>query len=48
MLVTNFSAATLRKHGLDAASCTALNPALVHVWMPGFASADEQITRSKK
>ena len=33
----------MRKHGLDAASCAALNPALIHVWMPGFASADEQL-----
>lgn len=41
MLITNFSAATLRKHGFDATSCAALNPALIHVWMPGFASADE-------
>merc|ERR1719506_3206465 len=38
VLITNFSAATLRKHGIDAASCAALNPTLVHVWMPGFAS----------
>ena len=38
VLVTNFSAATLRKHGLDAASCAALNPTLIHVWMPGDAT----------
>ena len=43
MLITNFSAATLRKHGFDADSCAALNPALIHVWMPGFASADEEL-----
>ena len=43
VLVTNFSAATLRKHGLDAATCATINPTLVHVWMPGFASADEQL-----
>ena len=43
MLITNFSAATLRKHGFDADSCAALNPALIHVWMPGFASADQEL-----
>ena len=40
VLVTNFSAATLSKHGLTAEACAAVNAGLVHVWMPGFASAD--------
>jgi crotonobetainyl-CoA:carnitine CoA-transferase CaiB-like acyl-CoA transferase len=44
VFVTNFSATTLAKHGLDAASCAAVNPRLVHVSMPGFASADESAT----
>ena len=43
VLITNFSAATLEKFGLDAASCAALRPGLVYVWLPGFASADETL-----
>ena len=41
VLVTNFSASTLSKHGLDAEACAGINPRLIHVWLPGFASADD-------
>ena len=43
VLITNYSAETLAKHGLDAASCMAVRPGLVHVWLSGFALSDTQL-----
>ena len=42
VVVTNFSAATLRRHGLDATSCRRVRPGIVHCWLPGFAEADDE------
>lgn len=46
ILVTNFKEATLLKHGLDSAAVLASHPNLVHVWLPGFASADAELAEA--
>ena len=40
VLITNLAPETLTKLGIDAASLASINPTLIHVSMPGFASGE--------
>lgn len=43
VIITNYPASCAARLGVDAQSCSRVRPEIIHIWMPGFASADDQL-----